>query len=226
MTAGKPNSRAVRTTADENTNSQAVLTEEIIADAKRQAERTVSHARHEAQELAAKGKADAEKEHRQSLAAAGAEADRRRDLILATVPIEVSRKRAAAVEAVLKTILGQAADRIGLREGVDYRDRVAALAAEATRRMEGDQFILQLSDTDRRAIAGGLAEEVQRRVGRDGVQVSLAPEAAKITGGVIVRDAEGRQLWDNSLEARLQRFWPILRREIAVRSALAREGST
>jgi len=38
---------------------------------------------------------------------------------------------------------------------------------------------------------------------------------------VIVRDAEGRQVWDNSLLARLERFWPVLRREIGVRTSLA-----
>jgi vacuolar-type H+-ATPase subunit E/Vma4 len=201
-----------------------VLTEEIIADAKRQAERTVSHARQEAQQLAAKGKADAEKENRDSLAAGKAAAQRRRDLILATVPIEVSRKRAATVEALLTAIHDEARDRILKRQGVDYRQLLASQAAEAIGRMEGDAFVLQLSDADLKAFGAGLAEDVQRRVGKSNVQVKLAPEAVKIPGGVIVRDAAGRQLWDNSLEARLERFWPILRREIGVRTSLASAG--
>jgi vacuolar-type H+-ATPase subunit E/Vma4 len=204
-----------------NPNSQAVLTDEIIADAKSQAERTVSHARQEAQQFAAKGKADAEKENRDALAAGKAAADRRRDLILATVPIEVSRKRAAAVEAILDSIHDDAARRITARDGVNYRELLATLAAEAVSHMEGDKFVLQLSGDDRNAHGAGLAEDVQRRVGKTGVQVSLSPEAAKISGGVIVIDGAGRQLWDNSLDARLKRFWPILRREIGVRSSLA-----
>jgi vacuolar-type H+-ATPase subunit E/Vma4 len=31
----------------------------------------------------------------------------------------------------------------------------------------------------------------------------------------VVTDAEGRQTWDNSLEARLERMWPDLRNRIA-----------
>jgi len=210
---------------DENPNSQAVLTDEIIADARRQAERTVSRARQEAQESAAKGKADAEKEHRQAQAAGKAEAERRSGLIVATVPIEVSRKRAAAVEAVLKSIHDEAAGRIASRDGINYREIVANLAADAVRHMEGEKFVLQVSEGDRGALGGDFTGEVRRRAGREAVQVAIEPGAAKVSGGVIVRDADGRQMWDNSFEARLQRTWPILRREIAVRSGLAGEKS-
>jgi vacuolar-type H+-ATPase subunit E/Vma4 len=203
-----------------------VLTDEIIDDAKRQAERTLSHARQEAADLAAKGKADAEKEHERARAAGKAEAARRRDLILATVPIEVSRKRAAAVEATLQSIHDEAAKRVASRDGVNVRELLIALAADAVKRMDGNTFILQLSDGDRQAHAGGLAEEVQRRAGKDGLQVSVAGEPAKISDGVLIRDADGRLFWDNSLSARLERFWPILRREIGVRSSLAGKGST
>jgi vacuolar-type H+-ATPase subunit E/Vma4 len=34
--------------------------------------------------------------------------------------------------------------------------------------------------------------------------------------GVIVEDAEGRQMWDNRFLKRLERMWPELRRHIAV----------
>jgi vacuolar-type H+-ATPase subunit E/Vma4 len=204
-----------------NPNSQAVLTDEIIADAKRQADRVVSHARQETRDAAAKGKADAEKEHQKAQADAKAEADRRRDLILATVPIEVARKLAARIESLLTAIRDEAAGRLASHQGVDYRGAVAALAAEAISHMQGDRFLLQVAEADRQALGGDFAEEVRRRLGREGVQVTQAPEPAKIAAGVVVRDVDGRQLWDNSLESRLERFWPLLRREIGVRTSLA-----
>jgi vacuolar-type H+-ATPase subunit E/Vma4 len=118
-------------------------------------------------------------------------------------------------------VLDEARQRLLAHQGFDYRDALARLAAEAVSRMAGTNFALQLSEADRAALGDGLAEGVRRRVGREGIQVTVAAEAAKIDGGVIVRDAEGRQVWDNSLRARLDRFWPILRREIGVRTSLA-----
>jgi vacuolar-type H+-ATPase subunit E/Vma4 len=69
-------------------------------------------------------------------------------------------------------------------------------------------------------LGDGWMDEVKRRAGREGLDLVAAAEPAKIAGGVVVRDAEGRQLCDDSLEARLQRFWPAARRQIAVQSGL------
>lgn len=204
-----------------NPDPQNVLRMEIIADAKRHADRALGHAQRQSEELRNKGRAQVEQETRDRLEAARRQADSRRELILAGVAIEAARRRSARIESTLGGVLDEARQRLLAHQGFDYRDALARLAAEAVSRMAGTNFALQLSEADRAALGDGLAEGVRRRVGREGLQVTVAAEAAKIDGGVIVRDAEGRQVWDNSLRARLDRFWPILRREIGVRTSLA-----
>jgi len=204
-----------------NAGPQQALRQEIIADAKLHAERVLGHARQEARNLREKSRQEIEKDTRERLEAARRDAENRRELLLASVILEASRRREARTEAVLQGVLDEARRRILAREGFDYREAVVRFAAEAIGRMEGASFVLQLSDADRQAIGAGLAEEVCRRVGREGLQVAVDGAGAKIDGGVIVRDAEGRQVWDNSLLARLGRFWPILRREIGDRTSLA-----
>ena len=204
-----------------NPDPQNVLRMEIIADAKRHADRALGHAQRQSEELRNKGRAQVEQETRDRLEAARRQADSRRELILAGVAIEAARRRSARIESTLGGVLDEARQRLLAHQGFDYRDALARLAAEAVSRMAGTNFVLQLSEADRAALGDGLAEGVRRRVGREGIQVTVAAEAAKIDGGVIVRDAEGRQVWDNSLRARLDRFWPILRREIGVRTSLA-----
>lgn len=208
-----------------NTDRQQVLRDEIIADAQRHAERTRGRAQHEAQELRARSRREVQKATQDRLDAARREAQRRRDLILAGVAVETGRRRRARVESILQAVYDEARRRLQAREGLDYREVLAALAAEAVARMDGTQFILELSDGDRAAFGDALVQEVIRRVGRPGLQVCCAGAGAKIAGGVIVRDADGRQLWDNSLLARLDRFWPVLRREIGVRTSLAGGGA-
>ena len=197
----------------ENTDPQRVLSEEILADARRQSERLLRRAKTDAEQIVAKAEAENEKEHRERIEAARAEAQRRSALVLATVSVEAGRMRIRRQEEVLQGIYDEARKRIERREGVDYRQTVAALAAAAISRMEGTRFVLTISEADREAIGAGLAEEVGRRVGRKGLDVTVNTEGAA-AGGVIIRDTEGRQRWDNSLAGRLERFWPALRPEI------------
>jgi len=209
--------------AKEAADPQQVLTGEILADARRQADRLRRRAERDATEMTDKAQREAEADRDQRLSEARADADRRRRLTLATVPVAEGRLRAARIEKVLRDIREAARERLAARDGYDYRAMLARLAAEAVREMEGQAFVLELAEADRQAYGPDLAADVCRLVGREGIQVSLAAGPAAIEGGVIVRDAEGRQRWDNSLAARLERLWPALRRRIAEETGLIEE---
>ena len=202
-----------------NSNPQDVLRDEILADARRQADRMLRRARDEAAAVLAKAKAETDKEQAERLDAARKEAARRSELVLATVPVEVARRRAAQLETILQSIHDQAREQLLKREGFDYRETVTALAARAIARMEGNRFVVEVSQADRAALGEGWLEEVRRRAGRP--DLVLAPaSAAGNEPGVVVRDAEGRQVCDDRLLARLARLWPAMRREVAVRAGL------
>ena len=208
---------AGRPAANQGDAQGQVLCKEILADAERQAQRTRRRAKRDADAALKEAQAEARKVREQRLADARDEACRARDLILARVGVEVARLRAARTEQVLREVRDGGQQRLAGREGFDYRGRLAALASEAIGAMEGRRFVLELAAADLEAGAEGLAEEVRRRVGRDDIEVTVSPDPAKIGAGVVVRDAEGRQVWDNSFEARLDRLWPELRLQIAKR---------
>jgi hypothetical protein len=69
----------------------------------------------------------------------------------------------------------------------------------------------------------GLAGEIAHRVGRSPLNVTISSDATLTGGEVIIQDVEGRQVWDNGLLARLERFWPELRRQIAIQTSLVTE---
>jgi len=194
--------------------AQEALKGEIVADARRQVERLVRHAKDEADEALRKANQEAEKIRTDRAEAAKNEAQRQRDLVLASLPVQVGRMRSDRMEAALRAILDEARQKLVDRQGFDYRAVLLDMAVDAIGHMEGTSFVLDLSEADLKDCAGWLPEEVKRKVGRGDIQVSVAPEAARIAGGVIVRDAEGRQLLDNSLASRLERLWPAMRRQI------------
>lgn len=198
-----------------DSSSHDVLREEILADAMRQAERTVRKAEREAKALVAKATDDSAQERRSKLAAAEATAQRQRTLTLATVPIEIGRSRATRVERELVAMRDQVRARLLARQGFEYGEALVRLAAEALTRMEGDAFVLELSPDDLQEFGTALAGAVLARAERPQVTLTVSDVPAKIEGGVIVRDPQGRQVWDNSLAARLDRLWPLLRNKIA-----------
>jgi len=201
-------------------NPEQVLQEEILADARRQAQEAAERAGKDAEALITKARMEAENDRRVQSQAAQAEAKRRHDLVLATIPVVVGRRRAECIEAALAQIRDEAARRLAARDGFDYRQAVIRLAAEALGRMEGNRFVIEVSDADSQALGQGWLDEVRRQAGRDGLELSTALAQKKNQAGVIIRDVEGRQVWDNTLLARLERLWPALRSELAVATRL------
>lgn len=203
-------------------NSPEVLCAEIIADAKRQSEEILQRSKTEAEAILAAANAEAENIRRERREQAQAEAARRRELILATVAVEAGRLRSARIERLLESIREEIRQRLLARD-FDVRESIVTLAAEAIRRMPGNDFVLKISAADHAAFGNGLAGEIAQRVTRSSLNLSISADATMTDGGVVIWDAAGFQFWDNRLLSRLERLWPEFRRQIAIRASLASE---
>ena len=192
--------------AKENTKA---LVKEILEMARRESEGAEAKAGAEAEALLRAAEEEAGRESRARVEAARADAEKRARTLLAAVPLEAERLRAAGLEALLLKVKEAAAARLG--EEASRGGGSAALAAEALRGMEGTSFELTLPPGGRRE---GLQAEIERRCGK-GALALIFQEDPALAGGVIARDTAGRQYWDNSFAARLERFWPELRGRLA-----------
>ncbi len=204
-------------------NSPDLLCEEILADARRAADETLRRARDQAAAIIAKATADADTARCQLLDQARAEAARRSELILATVPVESGRMRSARINELLESIHDDIRRRLLARDGFDYRETIIALAAEALRRMDGEQITIKFSAADRELLDDAARDEIKRRAGRPNLLFRIE-SSAEAEAGVIVQDAEGRQIWDNRLASRLERMWPEIQLQIALKTGLVSGG--
>jgi vacuolar-type H+-ATPase subunit E/Vma4 len=203
-----------------NQDSAGILREEILAEARRESEGILTRARQHAENVLATAAAEADRVRGEQLDQARAEAARRRELILATVPVEAGRMRVARVESLLESVHEEARQRLLAHDGFEYREAVIALAARAAGLMAGVSFVVKVSEGDNPLLGDGLAEEVTHRVGRSGLNVTVSYESDVTGDGVIVEDAEGRRMWDNRFLKRLERMWPELKQQIAVQASL------
>ena len=191
-----------------------VLADEILDDARRKADRASKKAERRAKRILR----DAQKKADQATAAALAAS------ILATIEQDVRRDLLDQREAAIATILDAAMQRVASREGTDYPAALTTLAAEAVGAMATDAVVLHLAEADRAIATAEWLDALRQRVGRP-VAIEVADEAAPIQGGLIVRSADGRLLYDNSFAARLVRLRPALRRQIAARVYAQAPGS-
>jgi hypothetical protein len=84
-------------------------------------------------------------------------------------------------------------------EGFEYREAVIGLASHAISQMAGVDFVVKLDATI--LFGDSLTDEIVRRVGRP-VSITISHEPGITGGGVVIEDAEARQIWDNRLGKR------------------------
>ena len=200
-------------------NSPDALSEEILAEAGRECDEIIRRAQQESGLILAAATVEAEKIRREKLDAARAEAARRTELMLATIPVETGRLRSARIEAILENIREEARRQLQARN-FDGHETVVALATEAVRRMPGTDFVLKISAADHAAFGDKLAGEICQRAGRSPLNLTVSADPAMTGGGVMMQDVAGIRIWDNQLLSRLERLWPELRRQIAARTLL------
>jgi len=203
---------------DKANTPENVLSDEILSDAKRRADRTVNRAEREGKKLVERAVKQAEAVRDRALAVAKARLTREEQVFASALTLEERMRRLKAQGMLLDEVLDRAAERLRSRSGFDYPALVRKLAVEGVVAMTGDAFVLRLAEADRDAMAKTLPDEVAAAVatetGRD-VKVTLADAPAAIDDGVHVESADGRQHVDNTFAGRLRRMRDELRFEIA-----------
>ncbi len=196
--------------------SEKVLADEILAEADGKAERARQRGEREARQIVARARQQALEAADQVLATARERGERIAASILASVEAEAQRDLLAAREAELDRLFDAARQRLADKGSYNYPAVLATLAAQAIEAMAADEVIIELCEQDRALATDAWLDEVRRRVGRP-VTIDVSASHAPIDGGLIVRSADGRLLYDNSFRARLERLKPELRRQLAAR---------
>jgi V/A-type H+-transporting ATPase subunit E len=196
--------------------SERVLSDEILADAERKAGRARKRGEREAKQILGRARQRAAEAAARTLEAAEERAQRLEAAAMATFETEVQRDLLAVRERQLDALFDAARARLADKDGYDYPAVLADLAAQAIEAMPADRMVLELNEGDRGIASSGWLDDVRRRIGRP-VEIAVADAPAPIDGGLTVRSADGRLLYDNSFDARIERLKPELRRQLAAK---------
>jgi V/A-type H+/Na+-transporting ATPase subunit E len=196
---------------------EKALAAEILAEARSKAAAAVGQAEASAREAMEKAVGEARTQADQVLGEARRSIAHARAVSDSSLRLEERMNRIKLQGELIEEIFAAADAQLAGGKG-KAGTSVLALAVEAVLAMEGDAFVVRMTQADlaslKDAFPASLADEVRRKSGRE-IRVVVADEPTPRAGGVIVETTDGRERVDNTFPARLARMKEGVRFDVA-----------
>ena len=150
-----------------------------------------------------------EQEYEKIIADGRKEADKISRQIVGSADLEVRNRQLLALEDAVDGVFTRALEEVAAadRNGADYAALLRSLLAEAVSVLGSSDVVVRTSAQDRDAVQGILSS--------DYAGAELAPEPIGCMGGVRIQSKDGAMTFDNTLDARIERLKPLIRKGIA-----------
>lgn len=150
-----------------------------------------------------------EQEYEKIIADGRKEADKISRQIVGSADLEVRNRQLLALEDAVDGVFTRALEEVAAadRNGADYAALLRSLLAEAVLVLGSSDVVVHASAQDRDAVQGILSS--------DYAGAELAPEPLGCMGGVRIQSKDGAMTFDNTLDARIERLKPLIRKGIA-----------
>lgn len=149
------------------------------------------------------------KEYDKIIADGKKEADKIEKQLIGGADIEARNKQLLALEASVDKVFTKALDQItnNDRSG-DYANLIKSLLDESIRILGTSEVIVSTNSKDRDVVQSALS-------GFPGSE--LSSDTIECIGGVIIKSKDGAMTFDNTLDARIERLKPLIRKDIAAK---------
>ena len=185
------------------------LVKAVMAEAERDSERIISHAQSEARRIKEKAQSDAASEASVILKEAEEKVDHLLLEAKASAHLEAQSLKLEKRESMISAVFEKAAQHFtSVNQISNYGSVVYGLIEDAIARMESVERIIIDTDVLTRAYID------QDKLGKLGHKCNCRLQMGDIlsdTVGVIVHSTDGRLVYDNTFQARLDRMRPSLR---------------
>ena len=135
------------------------------------------------------------------------EADKIAKQIIGSSDLEARNKQLVALEGAVGNVFDKALDQIkNANQNEDYSNLVKSLIDESSKVLGTSDVIVYTNAKDKDLVQSMISES-------SGTE--LASDAIDCIGGVIVKSKDGAMTFDNTIDARIERLKPLIRKEIA-----------
>lgn len=176
---------------------QEIETKEAVEKAEEQAQRIIKEAEENAAKVKSKKTREVSEQMREKEAAE-----------LAAVMFDGKKRIASAKFELLEQAMGKSMEALAAMardEKSAYRASLERLIIEAASKLRGTELTILTNSKDKKVIAEKV-KELERKISKtkgESVHLEVAGETIDTAGGVVVQTKDKRQIFTNTLEARL-----------------------
>ena len=148
-----------------------------------------------------------EQEYDQIISNGRKEADKIEKQIIGSSDLEVRNKQLTTVEESIDKVFAKALDEIANadRSG-DYSNLIKSLLDESTKNLGTNEVIVFTNSKDKDVVQSNLSQYPG---------AELSSETIDCLGGVKVKSKDGAMTFDNTIDAKIERLKPLIRKDIA-----------
>ena len=135
------------------------------------------------------------------------EADKIEKQIIGSSDLEARNKQLLALEEAISKVFTKALDQISnMVRSDDYSDLMKTLLDESTKILGTTKVIVSTNSKDKDLVQSLLSKYPG---------AELSSQTINCLGGIVVKSKEGTMKFDNTLDARIQRLKPLIRKQIS-----------
>ena len=150
-----------------------------------------------------------EQEYEKVISDGKKEADKIEKQIIGSSDLEARNKQLLALEEAIDKVFTKAIDQISnMARSGDYSNLIKTLLDESIEILGTTKVIIYTNSKDKNVVQDVLSKY-------PGAEIS--PETINCLGGITVKSKDGAMKFDNTLDARIQRMKPLIRKEIATK---------
>lgn len=187
------------------------LSQAVLAQAEAEAKKIRESAEATARQIIAEAEAEARTQREAAALAEAARVKSANASELAATHLEARRRILEAREELIDQMFAAAEKRLqDLRKEAAYARVLASLAKEGAAALEGEELLVAVSPEDY-----DLASQALAAAPIEGKRVEVRPDADLHGGGCVVRQSDGRALYDNTFSSIVARHRLRLRAMVA-----------
>ena len=135
------------------------------------------------------------------------EADKIEKQIVGSSDLEARNKQLMALEDAVDKVFSKALDQIqNAKQSENYSNLIKSLIDESSKILGTSDIVVFTNAKDRDLVKSIIPESSA---------TELASDTIECMGGVIVKSKDGAMTFDNTIDARIERLKPLIRKEIA-----------
>jgi V/A-type H+-transporting ATPase subunit E len=189
------------------------IADQVVADVQKEAEAIISKAENEAKENIKVAKQQADKNYQSIMNQAATKAEAERRKIASITEVEMRNRLLQTKERLVDAAFDRAL--LKLKEFVvtdEYHSYLLQLIGEAAKRIDRKSLLIQVNANDKAWLTRDVLNQLSKNLN---CRVKIIEQTEDYIGGFKAQTADGKIIYDSTIDNKLSELKPVLRVEVA-----------